>query len=39
VDLALAFDFNGLGMSFHGLRAVRAQRIAFPDYAMDELKR
>jgi hypothetical protein len=39
----VAFDFtmafNGLGMGFHVLRALRAQRIDFPDYATDELKK
>jgi hypothetical protein len=37
-DLVLAADFNGLDMVFHMLRAPQAQRIGFPDYAMDGLK-
>jgi hypothetical protein len=37
-DFVLAVDFNGLDMVFHMLRAPRAQRIGFPDYAMDQLK-
>jgi hypothetical protein len=31
--------FNGLGMAFHVLRALEAQRIGSPDYATDALKK
>jgi hypothetical protein len=37
--LVLALVFNGLGMALHMLRALGAQRIGLPDYAMDGLKR
>jgi hypothetical protein len=39
VFLVLASDFNGFGMGLHMLRANWAQRIDFPDYATDELKK
>jgi hypothetical protein len=32
-------DFNGLGMALYVLRAAWAQRISFPDYATDGLKK
>jgi hypothetical protein len=35
----LALAFNGFGIAFHVLRAPSGQRIGFPDYATDELKK
>ena len=37
--LAFVFDFNGFGIFFHVLRALRVARIISPDYAMDGLKK
>jgi hypothetical protein len=34
-----SFIFSGLGIFFHVLRALKAQRIGFSDYATDELKK